>query len=118
VPKGLEGASVAPLLNDPNLPWKKAAFSQFPRPWFYKKQPAVMGYTMRTRQHRYTEWLDFKTRKVLARELYEHPNDSGETVNLAEKREHAQEVRRLSKMLHAGWRAALPVQHRSRGTRK
>lgn len=118
MPKGLEGVSVAPLLNNPNLPWKKAAFSQFPRPWFYKKQPAVMGYTIRTRRHRYTEWIDFKTRKVLARELYEHPNDSGETVNLADKPEHAQEARRLSKMLHAGWRAALPQQRKPPSSKK
>ena len=118
MPKGLEGVSVAPLLNNPNRPWKKAAFSQFPRPWFYKKQPAVMGYTIRTGRHRYTEWLDFKTREVLARELYDHPNDSGETVNLADKREHAQEVQRLSKMLRAGWRASLPPRHKPRGTRR
>jgi len=118
MPKGLEGVSVAPLLNNPNRPWKKAAFSQFPRPWFYKKQPAVMGYTIRTGRHRYTEWLDFKTREVLARELYDHPNDSGETVNLADKREHAQEVQRLSKMLRAGWRAALPPGRRQGGIRE
>ncbi len=108
IPDGLEGISMVPLLEDPGRPWKIAAFSQFPRPWFYKKQPAVMGYTIRTRRHRYTEWLDFKTRQVLARELYEHPNDSQETVNLADKRKHAHEVRQLSKMLHTGWRAALP----------
>ncbi len=116
MPGGLEGVSMVPLLKNPNLPWKTAAFSQFPRPWFYKKQPAVMGYTIRTRRHRYTEWLDFKTRQVLARELYEHPNDSGEIANLADKREHAQVVTRLSKMLHAGWRAALPPKGRKHGT--
>jgi iduronate 2-sulfatase len=74
-----------------------------------------MGYTVRTARHRYTEWLDFKTRQVLARELYEHPNDSQETVNLAERREYAREIRRLSGMLHAGWRAALPPENNKRG---
>jgi iduronate 2-sulfatase len=118
MPKGLEGVSMAPLLDDPNLPWKKAAFSQFPRPWSYKKQPAVMGYTIRTKRYRYTEWLDFKTRNMLSRELYQHPNDSVETVNLVDKRHYTQEVRRLSKMLHAGWRAALPPGRRQGGIRE
>jgi iduronate 2-sulfatase len=117
-PEGLEGISMVPLLEQPDRVWKKAAFSQFPRPWSYKKQPSVMGYTIRTRQHRYTEWLDFDTRRVLARELYAHAEDSQETVNLADKHEHAQDVRRMSKMLHAGWQGTLPPANKERGARK
>ena len=32
LPKHLEGHSFAPLLDNPNQTWKKAAFSQFPNP--------------------------------------------------------------------------------------
>ena len=32
VPDSLEGHSFAPLMENPNLPWKKAAFSQYPNP--------------------------------------------------------------------------------------
>ena len=60
IPEGLEGLSMAPLLDDPKQEWKRAAFSQFPRPWFYKGDPEVMGYTIKTDCHRYTEWLGFR----------------------------------------------------------
>ncbi|MEM7533362.1 MAG: sulfatase, partial [Chloroflexota bacterium] len=57
----LEGISLKPLLSQPERPWKQAAFSQFPRPWMYQGEPAVMGYTMRTDRYRYTEWVKFRT---------------------------------------------------------
>lgn len=63
---------------------------------------------MRTDRWRYTEWLDRRTREPAARELYDHENDPGETVNLAPKSEFAAVVRELSAKLHAGWRAARP----------
>jgi len=108
VPEGLEGISMAPLLDDPHRPWKRAAFSQFPRPWFYKGDPEVMGYTIRTERHRCTEWLGFKTREVRARELYDHQDDPGEMHNLADRPGYAETVEEMSRILHAGWRAARP----------
>src|SRR5690606_10027333 len=111
VPEGLEGISLKPVLEDPDRPWKQAAFSQFPRPWFYRKQPEVMGYSVRTDRYRYTEWQDFKTGEVQARELYDHQKDPLETKNIASGDENAADenaavVERLSAVLAEGWKGA------------
>ncbi|RAV29544.1 sulfatase [Sinomicrobium soli] len=107
-PEGVEGISMGPLLSHPDKKWKKAVFSQFPRPWFYKDEPEIMGYSVRTRNYRYTEWLDFRTREVKARELYNHRNDPRETRNLANNNRFSEQVDRLSHVLKAGWQKATP----------
>lgn len=108
IPKGLEGISIKPLLDNPDITWKKAAFSQFPRPWPYKKEPKIMGYTVRTNNFRYTEWQDFKTGKIKARELYDHRNDSLETDNVVSKKKYQHQVKKLHQLLHDGWKSCLP----------
>ena len=106
-PANLDGTSMLPLVDDPDRPWKQAAFSQFPRPYLIGPDWTEMGYTMRTEHYRYTEWLD-RENNVVARELYDYRIAPTETVNLALRPEHAGLVRRLSEQLHAGWRHALP----------
>ncbi len=91
-PGHLEGTSVVPLLADPGREWKTAAFSQYPR-------GQVMGYAMRTRRYRYTEWIHRQTGETRGRELYDHDNDPGENVSLALLPEHAALVSVLSTKL-------------------
>ena len=95
IPKSCEGTSMVPLLENPDTPWKKAAFSQFPR---YH----IMGYTMRYGRWRYTEWIDVKTGEVKARELYDHQKSPVASENLADNPEFAYLVKRLSKILDKG----------------
>lgn len=104
----LEGLSLAPLLQQPDLPWKTAAFSQFPRPWAYRGEPEVMGYSMRTDRYRYTEWQDFHSGDLLERELYDHAISQAEIDNVASDALYAPTIKDLSARLRAGWRAALP----------
>lgn len=80
-PSELEGVSLRPLLIDPTATVKDAAISQFPRPAYYSNNPSHMGYTARTLTHRYTEWRDWKSGRVVARELYDHRKDPHETRN-------------------------------------
>jgi iduronate 2-sulfatase len=102
---GLEGISFKPLLENPNTPWKKAAFSQYPRN--IPSQGKGMGHSMRTERYRLTEWTipekDF--REV---ELYDYEKDPLGNENVAAKTEYAGTVKELSKRLHGGWKAALP----------
>jgi iduronate 2-sulfatase len=104
----LEGISLMPLLDQPERAWKKAAFSQFPRPWAYHGEPEVMGYSLRTLRYRYTEWVTFRTGASLACELYDHQTDSAEIHNCADDPTYTQVIDDLGTLLRQGWRAALP----------
>ncbi len=99
---GLEGTSLVPLMSDPTRPWKKAAFSQYPRPG------NIMGYSMRTDQFRYNAWMDRTTHEVKARELYDMTNDPDCRVNLAPDAAQAARIAQLHAQLTAGWQAARP----------
>ncbi len=90
-PKGLEGVSFRPLLEDPTREGKKAAFTQSNRARF-------TGRTVRTDRWRYTEW-DRGDKGV---ELYDHASDPLEYHNLADKPEHAAVRRELQALLRAG----------------
>ncbi len=100
LPEGLEGTSFAPLLNEPKLPWKTAAFSQYP-------MGGHLGTAMRTERYRYVEWAD-KGGQVVARELYDHEADPQENENIAGKAENAALLDRLARQLAAGWKGARP----------
>lgn len=97
LPSGLEGTSFAPLLEDPQRPWKKAAFTQVRRP------KGVMGRSVRTERYRYTEW---GSDQVV--EFYDHEYDPKEWTNLAGNPRAAKAMAEARALLRAGWRAALP----------
>ncbi len=102
-PDGVEGGSFKPLMDDPGILWKRAAFHQYPRA--IPGQGAGMGYAIRTDRYRLVEWRvpgkDFRQH-----ELYDLLTDPDENQNLANQPEHAATVRRLTEQLQAGWRAS------------
>ena len=103
-PDGLEGTSLKPVLADPSRPWKRAAFSQYPRSVPGKGQG--MGYAVRTDRYRLVEWR--VKGEPVARELYDHQADPAETVNLADRPEHAGALKEMTAILSAGWQASRP----------
>jgi uncharacterized sulfatase len=96
-PEGLEGTSLKPLLDDPERAWKKGAFTQVQRGKF-------AGRTVRTERWRYTEWDDGKE----GVELYDHDKDAREQTNLARDPKMAATVEELKRLLHGGWKGAVP----------
>lgn len=109
-PEFLEGTSVKPLLDDPKLSWKTAAFSQYPRNAGHTGAGKLMGYTMRTDRYRFTVWVSNSDHsKIDAIELYDHQVDPQENYNIAKKPENAELVAKLMAQWKKGWQAAKPM---------
>ncbi|MEY3110451.1 MAG: hypothetical protein RL079_1136 [Verrucomicrobiota bacterium] len=81
----LDGTSLLPVLRNPAVSVKDAAFTQHPRPAYFDRskdgRPTSMGYSVRTKEGRYTEWRDWQTGKPVAREFYVAADEPAETVN-------------------------------------
>lgn len=88
-PNNLQGRSLRALLDDPDQPWKAAAFTQVQR-------GKIMGRRMRTETWRYTEWDDGKQ----GLELYDLQKDPHEYRNLANDPAYGPIVAELRKALH------------------
>jgi iduronate 2-sulfatase len=101
LPNGLEGTSLVPLLDDPNVPWSKSAISEYPK-------GGRQGTAIRTDRYRYVEWRD-KSGKLADCELYDHQTDPQENQNVAGKAENEAVIDRLAAQLKAS-RAARRAQ--------
>ena len=103
MPDGLDGDSLVRVLLDPTKSVKPAAYTQHPRPAYFdrepEKRPLAMGYSVRTDVVRYTEWRDWITGEVVARELYDHRQDTPELKNQAGKSEFAEVQTEAEKLL-------------------
>jgi iduronate 2-sulfatase len=115
LPERLDGVSLVPLLEKPTTAVKPAALTQHPRPAYYEGAPDVMGYSVRSATHRYTEWRDWQTGETIARELYDHGVDPDETINVAAVAGQAEIVSRHERLLEElgpivrpGWKPVLP----------
>ena len=79
---GLQGVSFKPLLNDPERPWKTAAFSR-----------QGSGVSVITKRYNYVEYKNGE------RMLYDHQKDPDENVNVAGNPEYRNVVEKLSAAL-------------------
>ena len=101
-PDHLEGISLTPIMMDPTLPWKSAAFSQ-------RSSSDVMDYSMRTDRYRFTRWQNINDPgSAMGVELFDLQNDPMERVNMANLQGNMKLQKKLAEQLDAGWRSALP----------
>lgn len=84
----LKGASMEPILKDPNARTKDFAISKW-----------MKGVTLIEEQYFYTEWHNPERNKV-SRMLYDHRVDPGENVNISELPENDELVNGLSSKLN------------------
>lgn len=81
-PPGLEGRSLAPLLDDPTAAWPGVA-----RSVIVKQMPGhagvLRGSAVRTPRYRWIEWSGGSLPQAV-HELYDHETDPAETCNVAE----------------------------------
>jgi iduronate 2-sulfatase len=92
VPQNLHGASLVPLLKNPNAHCDRPAFTQVQR-------TNVPGHSLRTERWRYTQW-DFGDKGV---ELYDHKSDPRETKNLANDPRYANVLREMKALAKQNW---------------
>ena len=92
IPDSCDGKSLEAILSKPNTSIRAFAISQYPR-------GTTMGYSLRNERWRYTEWFNSKSKKVVARELYDHETSSLANQNLASDPKHADLIAGLSKQL-------------------
>lgn len=108
-PAALEGVSLHPLLQNPDAPWTRPAFTQILRlsrdasslKTPLEDLPQVMGRAITTERFRCIEWNGGAS----GVELYDHATDPTESLNLASDPTHAADLQKL--------RSQFPIQVRS-----
>ena len=83
-PKHLQGKSLVPVLKDPSTSFRRSAYSSYPH-GRGRGRTRVVGHSIRTDRHRYTEWWDQKTDKPVARVLTDITADPGETTSVTDR---------------------------------
>ncbi len=105
----LQGQSFVPLMDNPDLGGKEAAFSQFRRrPNVAYDGGQYMGYSVRTKDLHYIQWHTWDNKLKVAgdsvtAELYDHRVDPYETRNRVGDSEYCDELPRLTRYLNNNW---------------
>ncbi|HEY0076085.1 MAG TPA: sulfatase, partial [Abditibacteriaceae bacterium] len=89
-PAHLQGASLRPLLDNPQTAWNRPAFTQVQRGNF-------PGHSVRTERWRYTEWDGGEK----GSEFYDHDNDPQELKNLADNPQFADVQAQMKTLIKA-----------------
>jgi iduronate 2-sulfatase len=102
LPNHLQGNSLVPALENPDLEYKKAAFTQWPKVSRTTPEKTITAYTIKYEHYSYTEWIKNKTGEVHAKSMYDLDKDPGENENIAGYKDNADLVNKLSNLLAKG----------------
>ncbi len=121
IPANLDGKTLVPVMKNPSANVKEFSVSQYPRSnataeneKLENSDANAMGYSIRTKQYRYTVWMKngfrstqkFNNDLVIGMELYDYKKDPLETVNVVNEKKYTT----IAKMLNAKMRAFLKSQ--------
>jgi iduronate 2-sulfatase len=103
IPSVVDGKSLVPLMKNPAAAVKEYSVSQYPRSSASAENerlgyadPNAMGYSIRTKQYRYTIWMGngFRSNKpfdkslIIGTELYDYKKDPLEKVNVVNDKKY------------------------------
>jgi iduronate 2-sulfatase len=104
MPNFIDGKSLKPLMKNAKAIVKEFSVSQYPRSnataeneTVGKNNTNAMGYSIRTKQYRYTIWMSngfrssqaFNKDLIIGTELYDYKNDPNETINVTNEKKYA-----------------------------
>ena len=110
IPSNLDGKSLVPAMKKPTTVIKEYSVSQYPRSGAVGESERLgyaetefMGYSLRTKQFRYTIWMKnrWRTSKVFDKylmvgaELYDYQKDPLEKVNVVGKKDYAIALKKM-----------------------
>jgi hypothetical protein len=122
IPEIVDGKSLVPLMKNSAATVKEFAVSQYPRSGATAENerlgyadPNAMGYSIRTKQFRYTIWMGsgyrsnqpFDPKKIIGIELYDYTKDPLETVNVANDKKYAAQSKELNSKMMAFFKSQL-----------
>lgn len=99
IPPHVQGDSFFPVLQNPDIQLKEAAYSIWP----HNRQSVdkcIMGYSVRTNDYRYTEWYLNSNNSFMARELYHLSADPHGNKNVVDMPDYRKVVDKMKTMLY------------------
>lgn len=91
----LAGTSLVPILNNPSHTVKTYATTQITRPNGGGKEIQILGSSIRDERFRYNAWVDVKTSKIVAEELYDLSEDVYQVQNEVLNPRYSKEKKKL-----------------------
>jgi len=101
IPEHVDGKSLVSVIENPDIVQYHKAYSLTPYPDFHSA--ITLGYSVRTEDYRYVEWVSLRSGNVEARELYDQRLDPDENINIAEYFENKPICEMYSKLLKTKW---------------